>query len=371
MAHSTGWLQALADQKLTVHSARDAAQVVGWLDTGNYALNWAISGRFLRGYPLGHSVEFFGDPSTGKSFLIDRAIAMVQAAGGVALLDDTEGAHNLEWMEKALGVDVDALAYSRSHTVKQHLDLAVGFLKAVATLQRPRTLRIGVLACDSVAQLSTVHELETQLEKRDMSKAAELKAMFRIIGGQLSALPVAYLVTNHTIANVGNMFNKRTTPGGGGLKFHATIRIDLRSPSKIKGKNSGEYLGVMCRAVVDKNRLTAPWREVRLVIPFNQPISRASGLIPVLVSQGILTVRGQFLMHGRERVGRAYKPDDKNHVLQQDEQAEALLDRVPELLEEADAFLEAHPAILPTTVDTDESASDTGDGEETDGGDAD
>jgi len=355
---SNEWLAALAGQKLHVQSARDAAQVVGWLDSGNYALNWAMSGRFLRGYPLGHSVEFFGDPSTGKSFLIDRAIAMVQAAGGVALLDDTEGAHNLEWMEQALGVDVDALAYSRSHTVKQHLDLAVGFLNAMATLQSARTQRIGLLAGDSLAALSTTHELETQLEKRDMSKAAELKALFRIIGGQLSSLPVAYLVTNHTVANIGNMFNKRTTPGGGGPKFHATIRIDLRSPSKLKGKNPGEYLGVMCRAVVEKNRLTAPWREVRLVIPFNQPISRASGLIPVLIGLGLLTVHGQFLLHGTDKVGRAYKADDKKHLLQQEDQAEALLDRVPELLEEADVYLEQHPALLPTAVVADEDADD-------------
>ncbi len=94
----TLWFKALEKEKLAVRTARDAAEVVGWLDTGNYALNWAISGRFGRGYPLGHTVEVFGDPSTGKSFLLARAMAMVQAMKGVALLDDTEGAYNVEWM---------------------------------------------------------------------------------------------------------------------------------------------------------------------------------------------------------------------------------------------------------------------------------
>jgi len=353
MAKPTGWLKALAAQGLKVRSARDAASVVGWLDSGNYALNWAMSGRFQRGYPLGHSVEFFGDPSTGKSYLIDRAIGRVQADGGVALLDDTEGAHNLEWMERALGVNVDDLAYERSHTVKQHLEVALAFLKAFSIPKH----HVGVLACDSLASLSTTHELETQLEKRDMTKAAELKAFFRIIGGNLGALPVAYLCTNHTIANIGDMYHRRTTPGGGGPKFHATVRIDLRSPSKLKVENA--YVGVMCRAVVDKNRLSPPWKEVRLVIPFGQPISRASGLIPVLLDLGLLTVHGQFLRYKGERVGRAYKADDKKHALQQDEQAEALLDRVPELLEEADAYLEANPGVprtpsLAAVVDEDE-----------------
>jgi len=36
------WLGALEKQGLEVKSARDALQVKGWLDTGNYALNWAF-----------------------------------------------------------------------------------------------------------------------------------------------------------------------------------------------------------------------------------------------------------------------------------------------------------------------------------------
>ena len=89
---TTTWLKALKATKLEVKSARDALQVKGWLDTGNYALNWAVSGRFGRGYPLGHSCEIFGDQGTGKSFLVARAMAMAQARNGVALIDDTEGA---------------------------------------------------------------------------------------------------------------------------------------------------------------------------------------------------------------------------------------------------------------------------------------
>lgn len=327
------WLDALASQKLEVKSARDALQTKGWLDTGSYALNWAISGRLLRGWPLGHMAEMFGDPGTGKSFLAARAIAMAQAARGVALLDDTEGAYNAEHAAK-LGVNVDALAYRRSATVKAHLQTTQAYISAYRAIEPPGP---GILVLDSIAQLSTEHEIEMQLDKRDMSKAAEMKAFFRIVGNDLFDLPVLWLATNHKIANIGNPFQQSTTGGGGGPKYMSSVRLDLRAISKIKQGN--EVIGTICRVVVDKNRIVAPWKEVRIAIPFNQPISKASGLIPLLVALGVLEERGNFLYYQGQKMGRAYKT--KERFLQQDETGEQILDQYPELLEEVDAAIAA------------------------------
>lgn len=334
-AGSGQWLAALSNAGADVSSARDALQVRGWLDSGNYALNWAMSGRLLRGYPLGHTVEIFGDPSTGKSFLVARAIARAQEAGGVALLDDTEGAYNLEHAA-TLGVDVARLAYRNSRTVKQHLDTTVAFLKAY---QEMEIATPGLIACDSLAGLSTEHELESKLDKRDMTKAAELKAFFRIVSGDILKFPVLHISTNHTIAAIGSLFQTRTTPGGGGPKFQASVRVDLRATSKIK--SGADYIGTICRAFIDKNRIVAPWKETRLAIPFDRPISRASGLVPLLLAFGVLQESGAFVEYNGQRIGRTFK--SKDAFLEQDEVAEQMLDQFPEILEETDARLAAAP----------------------------
>jgi recombination protein RecA len=329
---SGSWLDALQATKIKTSSARDALQVRGWLDTGAYALNWAISGRFLGGYPLGHTLEIFGDPSTGKSFLAARAIAMAQKADGVALLDDTEGAYNIEHTAK-IGVNVDSLAVSNSRTVREHLRVAQGFFAAYKSMDPPGP---GVCVLDSIAQLSTEHELDTQLDKRDMTKAAELKALYRIIQGEVTALPVLHLATNHTIAAIGSFTETRTTPGGGGPKFTATVRIDLRATSKVKaGTGAGaEVTGIICRAVIAKNRIAPPFKEVRLTIPYYKPISRASGLLPILVGLGVVEERGNFLFFEGNKVGRSFK--SKGKALEMDDLGEEILEQAPEILEAAD-----------------------------------
>ena len=62
-----------------------------WVTTGNYALDWAISGKLIGGgFPLGRVVEVFGDPSTGKSILLMNVMKATQDLGGEAFYDDPE-----------------------------------------------------------------------------------------------------------------------------------------------------------------------------------------------------------------------------------------------------------------------------------------
>lgn len=329
-AKAGGWMAALEDQDLDVKNARDALQVKGWLDTGIYALNWAVSGQLLHGWPLGHTGVIAGDPSTGKSFIASRAIALCQAKGGVALLDDAEGAYNAEHSQR-IGINVDELAYARSHTVNDHLKVARAFVGGFDKLKPP----MAICVLDSLAQLTTEHELEQGLDKRDMTKAPELKAFYRIMGKELFDRPVFHLATNHIIAAIGNAWQPRTTSGGGGPKFTASVMIDLRATSKIKVND--EVVGTLCRAVINKNRIAAPWKECQFAIPFEGPVARASGLIPLLVKLGLLEERGQFLFFQGQRVGRAYKSKEK--FLQQDELGEELVANNPTLLEEADKLI--------------------------------
>lgn len=334
-----------------VSIAAEGAKILGYLDTGNFALNWVISNKFYGGWPLGHVTEIFGDPSTGKSYLVARAIAFALSQNGVALLDDTEGAFNAVWAAQKLGVDTTRLAYRRSATVGDHMETVTSFLKALADVieyqkasKDPKPIGPSILALDSLALLTTAHELEVGLEKKDMTRASEFRTLFRVTGSRISALPVAYIIANHTIANIGDLFNPRTTPGGGGAKFQATVRLDLRKTSRMK--SGTQIVGVKVKAYVEKNRLAVPYRVTEMVIPFFEPISPYSGLVPLLLNLGVLTSPGRSLVlksqgppvEGQDLLDIDTKiSTNKSDFMKQDQSAKELLERYPKLLEGLDA----------------------------------
>lgn len=330
------FLSALRQHGLKdVSIAAEGARILGYLDTGNFALNWIVSNKFTGGWPLGHVTEIFGDPSTGKSYLIARAIASALSGGGVALLDDTEGAFNAVWSNQKLGVDTSRLAYRRSGTVAEHMESIVSYIEAYKSVIAPphsMTLGPSILALDSLALLTTEHEQEVGLSKVSLTRAKEIRTMFRVTGSKLSAIPVAYIIANHTIANIGDFFNDTTTPGGGGPKFQASVRIKLQLSSKIKTVDK-QIVGVRVRATVDKNRLAVPWRTSDLVIPFYEPISVYSGLVPLLLNLKVLEAPGRNLVFKGEDTKIK---ENKSDFLKQDHSAEELMARYPDLLKDLD-----------------------------------
>lgn len=336
-------LKALLGSSLGIQTAAESSQVAGWLDTGNLALNWAISSRFSRGYPVGHVGEIYGDPSTGKSFLIARAIAMVQKAGGVALLDDAEGVFNADWAT-VLGIDIDKLTRKNSSTVKEHFELAKKFLEIVGA--NPQTAPC-LLLLDSLAILTTDHEKKVGLEKPSMVKAKEVRAMYRLLSTPLSHANVVYLSANHTIASM-DAFAPPESSGGGGLKFQASVRLHLGQPSKIKAEG-GDFLGVKTAVMVQKNRLSRPHRRINIAIPFDQPISPFSGLLPVLMNEDIVsTSKGHTIIYQETDTKiKAHKTD----FLKQENSAVQLVRQYPALLKDADAAVAAQPVVIPLSVE--------------------
>lgn len=318
-----------------VQSAAEAAQVAGWVSTGNYALNYAISNRFLsRGWALGHVAEIFGDESTGKSYLIARALAEVQRLKGVALLDDTEHRFNPEWARRKLGVDVAELIYHNSQTVEEHHELLEEFLKAYGKHGSDRPV---VATVDSLAALTTEHEKAVGLKKPSMTKAKLLRAMFRLLVHEMQGRPIAYLAANQQYEKIGaSPWEKsKVSSGGGAFKYQSSVRISLRTPKKVK--DDGDVVGVTIRAVVEKNSVAPPYRETEMTIPFDRPINPYSGLVSKLLELGYLsTTSGHKLVYDGEETDI---PGHKTDFLKQDESAVELLTRFPKLLEEVDADL--------------------------------
>ena len=108
-----------------------------WVSTGNYALNYLISGDFHKGVPLGKVSVFAGESGAGKSYFASANIVKAAQEQDIfVVLIDSENALDEAWLH-ALGVDtseekllklnmamIDDVAKTVSEFMKDYRDMA-------------------------------------------------------------------------------------------------------------------------------------------------------------------------------------------------------------------------------------------------------
>jgi len=278
-------------------------EILEWVDTGNYALNKIVSGDYFKGLPLGRIVEYFGEPSTGKSLMIYEAMANFQKKFGehaYVILDDTEDVFT-EHMAKIIGIDVSRMILLGSETVEEHFGrLFLGIKGAEDKKKREGLVPYIVesdpdakilIALDSVAMLSTLHERQVGFEKSDMSKAKNLRAGIRMVNRRfICEHSILYLIANHVMAQIGGYGNSKTTPGGKSIPFMSSVRLELSLRGKIK--DGEKVIGVQTQAHGKKNKIAPPFAKTIVDIMFDKGMDEMSGAPDMLALDGYIKEKG-------------------------------------------------------------------------------
>jgi len=277
-----------------------------FIDTGNLALNYIMSGSFDDGLPSGQLTEIHGDPSTGKSLLLYNIIAnfLIKYPKGVVILDDAEQAY-VQYLGSKLQIDESRLIKISSATIEDHMNMVFRGGQIINQVNDEsdeievadpiirKLLSAGVtqilIAIDSIAVLSTKHEQAVGLDKPDLSKAKVLKALLRVAVPYIKKYKLTYIITNHLIYKIGSQIpNQKVTPGGGGIVYQSSIRLGMTYTGKLKVKDTNLIAGVKSRVTTVKNRFAPPFRQADMEILFNAGISKYSGLVSLLTNMGVL-----------------------------------------------------------------------------------
>lgn len=205
-----------------------------WISTGNYALNYGISGRFKDGgIPLGKVTMLGGQSGSGKSFLASGNItANAQKKDVFVVLIDTENALDEKWL-KALDVNTDenALLKVNMAMIDDVAKLISDFMKDYKTRyailsedERPRVLFV----IDSLGMLMTptdVNQFEAGDLKGDMGrKPKALAALVRNCVNMFGEYDIGLICTNHSYASQ-DMFNPDDVISGGCLVAGTMVRM--------------------------------------------------------------------------------------------------------------------------------------------------
>jgi recombination protein RecA len=276
-----------------------------WVSTGNYALNYLISGDFNKGVPLGKVTVFAGESGSGKSYICSgNLVRHAQQQGIFVVLVDSENALDEDWL-KALGVDtaedkllklnmamIDDVAKTISEFMKSY--------KALPAEDKPKVLFI----IDSLGMLLTptdVNQFEAGDMKGDMGrKPKALTSLVRNCVNMFGSHNVGLVATNHTYASQDMFDPDDKISGGQGFIYASSIVVAMRK-LKLKededGNKVSEVRGIRSACKVMKTRYAKPFESVQVKIPYETGMNPYSGLLDLFEGQGMLTKEGNRLSY--------------------------------------------------------------------------
>ena len=285
-----------------------------WISTGNYALNYLVSGDFNKGIPLGKVTVFAGESGSGKSyFCAGNIVKAAQEQGIFVVLVDSENALDEDWLQR---LDVDT---SESKLLKLNMSMIDDVAKTVSTFMadyramseddRPKVLFV----IDSLGMLLTPTDVD-QFEKGEMKgdlgrKPKALTALVRNCVNMFGSWNVGLIATNHTYASQDMFDPDDKISGGQGFIYASSIVIamkKLKLKEDEKGNKISDVRGIRAACKVMKTRYAKPFESVQVKIPYDTGMDPYSGLVDLFEKKGMLVQTGNRLKYvdstGKEHI---------------------------------------------------------------------
>ena len=270
-----------------VEEGLEGSDVTGFIDTGSYVLNALLSGTIYGGLPNNKISCLAGDPATGKTFYAIGIASqfLKDNKDGVVVYFDTEQAVTTD-MFKQRGIDTERVAVVPVATIEEFKTQSLKIVNDI--LEQPEEDRKPVLfVLDSLGMLSTEKEMNDSAEGknvRDMTKAQQTKATFRVLTLKLGKAKIPMLMTNHTYQVIGAYVPTKELGGGIGLKYAASNILTL---SKSKDKTDEGVVGIFIKCTNYKNRFVKENMNVETRLNYTSGLSRYYGLTDLAIKYGI------------------------------------------------------------------------------------
>jgi len=284
------------------------------IPTGSISLDAALG---IGGIPRGRAIEIYGKEASGKTTLALHIAAESQKRGGTVAFIDVEHALDPKYAKK-LGVNTEDLLISQPDTGEEALEIAEMLIRSGA---------VDLVTIDSVAALVPKAEIEGEMGDSHMGLRARLMSQaLRKLTGVLNKASTSAIFINQVRQKIGISFgNPYTTPGGLALKFHASVRMDIRRISSLK--QGEESIGIRVKVKIVKNKLAPPFKEAEFDIMYGKGISKEGELIDFGQSMGLVEKSGAWYSYGDTSLGQG-RENAKLFLQENPKVAEELEDKI-------------------------------------------
>ena len=282
----------LADSKF--FNAKDMIQ------TAVPMVNVALSGKLDGGLTPGLTV--FAGPS--KHFKTAFALLLAKAYlekydDAVILFYDSEFGSPQSYFD-SFGIDTKKIVHTPLTDIEQ---LKHDSMAQLNNIERGDHV---IIIVDSVGNLASRKEVEDALDGKsvaDMSRAKQLKSLFRMITPHLTLKDIPMIVVNHTYKEIG-MFPKDIVSGGTGIYYSAD---NIYIIGRQQEKDGSELTGYNFIINVEKSRHVREKSKIPVEVSFEGGISKWSGLLDVAMNGGFVVKpsNGWYSRKGEDQKYRA------------------------------------------------------------------
>ena len=291
-------LATLADGELL-------GDVPEYIDTGNYAMNALMSGSIYRGLPSNKITCICGESATGKTYYTLGICANFQKKYKDSIVVYFDSEHSLtKDIINAKGLDLSRtiiipIATTQDVTT-QATRILTDYINDGGSESNPKLM----IVLDSLGMLSTSKEVEDSFEgngTKDMTRAQEVKKMFRVLTLKLGKANVPMIVTNHVYSSM-SMYGGNKMSGGSGIKYAASTIVEL---TKAQVKDGTERVGNIITLIARKSRFTKEFAKVKTKILYTKGLDPYFGLLEIADEGGIFKKDGKrYVIDGKKVFGK-------------------------------------------------------------------
>ena len=245
-------------------------------------INVALGGNIDGG--IGAGVTTIAGPS--RHFKTSFGLVMVAGfldkyEDGVCLFFNNEFGAKKSYFE-TYGVDIERVIHSPFTNIEE---LKFDMMKQLKELEEKDHVIIFI---DSIGNAASVKEVEDALAEKsaaDMTRAKQLKSLFRMITPELYLKDIPLIAINHTYQTQ-EMFSK-TVVGGGTGAIYASDSIFIVGKNQLK--EGDEITGSKFILTIEKSRFVKERSKLPITVRWDSGIAKWSGFEELAEEWGIIT----------------------------------------------------------------------------------
>jgi len=303
-----------------------------FVDTGNLAVNYCCSGRFIKGgVPGGKLTEIYGPSASSKSLLGTNLLFGCQKLGGVPILIDSENAINKDFIKKASHADLKKIVRYTPETLEKCFLVMYRAIEHIRQNKKYDDKPI-VIVYDSIS----VSPCAREFRETDLPEGYTKEQFKKIVGGNeqpgerakicskelrklnsiMEEANATVVIMNQIRDKIGVLYGSPETTAGGGnaLPFYASLRFRTQTQKKIEQKVPGlakkKSIGINIKIQNKKNRSVRPFIEVdNIPLFFEKGFNPLGGLLGALLDADRITAGGA----GNFKVKPDFAPSEEEY----------------------------------------------------------